>query len=298
MTTTVIEGKITLQELPGEIRSCWSARGGKERQPDGSFWPFDLLRTEAKIAPRRKASRGTVIDMLEVDRVWRERGHGGLRVTDPWRDPAIQAASRELWENWKRAGSPAPGTAGFNAKLMKAAFVAPMNESGHPWGGAIDVDVHAMCDDRDDRLAEFWDVAKLYGFTPIISEPHVDQSEAWHFDHFGALAAVRELYRGSKWRGIAYPMTATCGCLFAGTFMGNRLMERLVQARLVFAYAVSKAFKPDPLLCLGPIDGDIGPATRRIADALELGIAKQAPASEYLNALNKRRLGLDEIASL
>lgn len=120
---------------------------------------------------------------------------GDFRVTDCFRDVATQASARAKYDNWVKAGKPKPGTSGFDANTMKAAYVAVPGRSNHNAGRAIDVHLAALrfpgvaADKQLDRL---WELAKPLGWTPIIKAPDEVASEAWHFDFHGPWAGVVE----------------------------------------------------------------------------------------------------------
>ena len=69
-------------------------------------------------------------------------GHGGdLRITELHRDVAVQKLARSKYDNWVKAGKPPASSPAFDAKNMKAAFVATPGRSGHNAGRSIDIDL-------------------------------------------------------------------------------------------------------------------------------------------------------------
>lgn len=188
---------------------------------------------------------------LQVDLM--DSGAEPSRLTDANRPPAMQGPARKAFENWVAAGRPSPGSTAFHKATMKTAFVAPLDGSNHQWGGAIDIDVEALYwpdlpRGGDAALARFWVLAKKRGFTPIITSPHVHQSESWHFDHWGPLASVYAEFRKRK-HADAYTQAARCGCALAGSLNpeNRRAVQMYAQARLHLA----------GYWC-GPVDGILG----------------------------------------
>lgn len=184
---------------------------------------------------------------------------GDFRVTELHRDVGVQRAARAKYDAWVHAGKPSPGSAAFNSKTMKAAFVALPGRSFHNAGRAIDVHIGVLnfpgvaADKQLDRL---WEIAKSIGWSPIIKAPNERASEAWHFDFYGDLAGV--LHR------LGYEETAKCGAILVGHSGDCQTFPHTVQALLQRAgYDI------------GSIDGVIGPKTTN-ALISALGVSAEA----------------------
>ena len=191
------------------------------------------------VSARWLASPATAAALVALDADVVRAGGARIRLVDVYRDPVAQLDARRKYDAWVAAGKPPPGTAGFSARLMKTAYVAQPGESNHGWGAAIDIDQDALqfpgaARGTTKAMATFWPIAARHGFTPIIGHPSVDQSECWHFDHFGGLTPVYKLAadngesRGNK-------LIAGVGATLMGTYRwpDGRSMERFVQARLL-----------------------------------------------------------------
>jgi hypothetical protein len=183
---------------------------------------------------------------------------GDFRVTELHRDVAVQQAARAKYDAWVRAGKPKPGTAGYNSKTMKAAFVAKPGRSFHNAGRAIDVHLSELrfpgvpADKQLDRL---WELARPLGWSPAIRTPDERASEAWHFDYYGDLAGVMQR--------LGYEETAKCGAILVGHSGDCQTFGHTVQALMHRA-----GFN------VGAVDGIIGPKTRgALATALSLSDA-------------------------
>jgi uncharacterized protein YbdZ (MbtH family) len=170
---------------------------------------------------------------------------GDFRVTECHRDIEVQRAARAKYDRWVAAGKPKPGTAGFDAKTMKAAFVATPGRSGHNAG--ISIDVHTSMLKFPDvaanrQLDRLWEIAIPLGWTPVIKAPDESASESWHFDCWGDLAPAKNR--------VGYEQAALCGAILVGH--GDlRGYEAEIQALLVRAgYDI------------GAIDGVAGTKTR------------------------------------
>jgi hypothetical protein len=120
---------------------------------------------------------------------------GDFRVTDCFRSTATQAEARAKYDNWVKAGKPAPGSAGWNSATMKNAFVAPPGRSNHNGGRAIDVHIEALRFPgvaADKQLDKLWELAIPLGWQPVIKEAKEGASESWHFDFLGPWKPVAE----------------------------------------------------------------------------------------------------------
>lgn len=69
----------------------------------------------------------------------------------------------------------------------KKAFSPPPGGSMHEAGRAMDIDLTCIA---PLSLEDFWNIAKPLGFMPIIDQPNIRTSEAWHFDFRGSFQIV------------------------------------------------------------------------------------------------------------
>lgn len=243
-----------------------------------------------------KATRATAEAIVALDRVCLEEGLD-LRITEAFRSPRTQAEERTKYDAWVRAGRPSPGTGRFSNATMRTAYVARPGRSNHGWGGAIDIDIEAMCPDtptesRNARLARFWGVAAKFGFTPILAHPFASHSEAWHFDRFGALSRVRDMYAAdSRYAADAYGHTAEVGALLALTHQdgeSDRGRMRQVQAWLAFGG-----------FCPGPPDGLWGKQTAAACKAAGIAVDGESPDPlQLLAQIKQAGIGRDGLANL
>lgn len=285
---------IRIVNLDPGLLTSYGPRGATR---DGKGQPFreaDLALT-ANRGGGWRAAPAMAADLLALDGAWLKETGRRLRLTDVFRDGEVQANARRRYETWIAAGSPPPGSARFSKATMKTDFVAPVNGSNHQWGGAVDFDIAAVAGGTDEGLAQFWRVAKEYGFRPIIAHPHLGQSEAWHFDHHGPLSAVLSRYKREP-GAPAYTRTAMLACILAGTFVGDRKMERYAQARIALGCAPLPDGGPWP----GDCDGYIGKQTRAAFAALcpESKLPSDAPPSDYIAVLDAGGIGLDLLAGI
>lgn len=169
---------------------------------------------------------------------------GDLRITDCHRDVSVQRAARARYDRWVAAGKPKPGTSAFDARTMKAAFVAAPGRSNHNAGRAIDVHLAmlrfpgARPEEQLDRL---WAIAEPLGWSPVIRRPDEGAREAWHFDYWGPLAPVRDR--------LGYEQAALCGAILVG------------HGDLVSYTALAQALLVVSGHEIGTIDGIAGPRT-------------------------------------
>ena len=169
---------------------------------------------------------------------------GDLRITECHRDVAVQKAARAKYDNWVKAGKPAASSSAFDAKTMKAAFVAQPGRSGHNAGRSIDVHLGMLKFPglpADKQLDKLWEIAIPLGWAPIIKTADEGASEAWHFDFWGELAPLKAR--------MGYEQAARAGAILVGH--GDiATFEAVVQALLLRAGHL-----------IGPTDGIIGPKT-------------------------------------
>lgn len=191
---------------------------------------------------------------------------GDPRITELHRDLAVQAAARKKYDNWVAHGK--PSGAAFDAKTMKAAFVATPGRSGHNAGRSIDVDLASLKFagvPANQQLDVLWEIAKPLGWVPIIKEAKEGASESWHFDFHGELQGVFDR--------LGYEQWALCGAILVGhgDLQG---FDATVQALLCRA-----GFD------IGKIDGVAGAKTKAaLSDAVNGGLVAFANRDEDLFA--------------
>lgn len=302
-----MENTIKLVEIDPSIHTAYIRQGGGTRLPGGAVAPFGALIKvgDSNLRATWRASKATAAGLLACEQELVREGFGGDRLTDAFRQPSTaQAAARANYEAWLAAGEPAPDGPGW-VKGMKTAYVAPPGKSGHGWGGSTDTDVKALkCEVKggatltgNEAYAVYREISARHGFTFIVGEAKVNQSEAWHRDHFGPLAEVRAKYieerAHNRQYGDAYGLTQQVGNILAGTFPGH-IGWRYVQARLLVG----------GFWC-GLTDGVVGKMTRGALDeALQahghapIRLTANTPISEVINALDEVGVGLAEIAAL
>lgn len=272
---------IRLEPIDPLLLTSYGARGSTRnahgrRLPEGSL----LTVGQAAAAGRDpwRATPTTAADLVLLDAAWQQATGRRLRLTEAWRSPRDSQAGHQRHKAWITAGRPPIGSSAYDARSMKAAWVAPPYRSMHNCGMAVDLDVSAMCDDDDD-LGRLWALAARHGFTPIISEPHLLQSEAWHFDHTAVLGAARRVFDEHLPRHERYGETASVGCALTGLHPG---LEHYVQARLTM----------HGVWC-GRIDGVIGPLTRAALRSVGVDVQGRPHASQHVAALDELGVGID-----
>lgn len=203
---------------------------------------------------------------------------GTLFVTDAYRDVAVQSAARRKYDNWRAAGKPKPGAAGWNATTMKAAFVALPGRSFHSSARAVDLahlEAAPASVPRGQRLDWLWERAIPLGFAPIIKSADEGASESWHFDYRGPWASVFDT--------LGYEQAAMCATLDIGegSNLFTKAWERWVQAQLWRAG-----------VNLGAIDGAWGAKTARAAAlvGLRLDAPRDALAAALMALPDQRRV--------
>jgi hypothetical protein len=141
----------------------------------------------------------------------------------------------------------------------KKAFSPPPGGSFHEAGRAFDLDLSAM----KISLADFWEIAAKYGVLPIVTQPKVNQSEAWHFDCRGSHQIVYQYYADGKGTNFKpYTAAAASGILSIDVYVdafGSNQKQAAIQSCLI---RLGKT--------IGNIDGQIGKNTHKALD--ELGI--------------------------
>jgi D-alanyl-D-alanine dipeptidase len=236
-----------LVPVHASILSSYDAKG----QTGG---PRANLRPLAQLGKAGIAASDTAAALLLLHEEVTAAG-GDLRITECHRDVAVQVTARAKYDRWVAAGKPKPGTAGFDAKTMKADYVAVPGKSNHNAGRAIDVHLGALKFPNvpaGQQLDKLWSIAVPLGWSPVLKAADEGASEAWHFDYWGELRGV--------FSRLGYEQAALCGALLVGHAGEFQTYARLVQALLCRA-----GFN------IGLIDGAIGPRTRAVgATALNM----------------------------
>lgn len=274
--------KIEIVPLNHDLRTAYisGSRGQTRERRNGRELPppsANRLLRVGQANPSAWKACTWVADAIEsLDKALRDAGADGVRLVDVTRSGSYQRNARAEFEAGRKP------------------YVARVNESNHQWGGAIDDDVKALrfrvggkTIEGSEALGIYWELARPLGFSPVISRPSVNQAEAWHFDVYGPLGAVKRQFRvrGEEDRKYAndYGLTAQVGCILAGTFLGTRLMYRFVQARLLIG----------GFWC-GLPDGHPGPKTRAALAAAGVSDAR-APDAELVGALDELGVGLKQV---
>lgn len=168
---------------------------------------------------------------------------GHLYLSDLFRSYDMQYQSHMDWVNKKKkAFSPAPGG------------------SLHEAGRAFDLDLENI----KISLADFWDIAKDVGLSPIIDKPTAGVSESWHFDCRGSHQLVYDYYRSGKGTNFKKPYAAMAA---------SAILSIGVKVDKFGANQTAAAIQSGLIRLgrnIGDIDGSIG---KRSKDALEaLGV--------------------------
>jgi len=198
---------ISLVTVDHDILSCYGKKGGTGGLRSDLI-PLYTMKAGVCIAEAAAALK-KLHDAVLL------RG-GDFRVTELHRDIAVQTAARKKYDNWVAYGKPAPYVDGkpnpkFDAKTMKAAFVAQPGRSGHNAGLSIDVDLASLKFPgvpADKQLDVLWEIAIPLGWVPIIKEAKEGASESWHFDYHGELQGV--------FSRLGYEQWALCGAILVG----------------------------------------------------------------------------------
>ena len=288
----------TLTPLPAAAATVFD-KLGNTRTSTGGVIPLDQVK---RVGPpetcseRFKASPGFVRDFTALLAHLDSAGCVDFRVRQAYRSNTEQKEVYDRYQRWRAAGCPKPGTKGFDGARMSTSAAAAPNRSFHSAGAAMDIGLSNLrfADGvtGDAALARFWRIAADHGFTPIISEPRMDRSEAWHFDHQGPLRAVRDLFFARQNESDAYAsaagLAAEVGCILMGTHVGDAQPERMVQARLLLHGVF-----------VGAPDGKIGPKTR--AGLAQFGIdatSTKLSTAQILAAMDAAGVGIEGLAAL
>ena len=288
--------QIQLVQMPDDQLTAYLPGGRGTRHTDQSVPHVSQVLTVGRAGrgPGWRLAHGAAADLalLQADIV--EIGGEPLRLSDAFRaSDGAQAVARAAYEMWLAAGSPVDPRDTRWRPGMKTAYVARPGESNHGWGGAFDFDVAALFlpglkRGSDEALANLWTLGKARGWTPVIGDADSSANEAWHLDHLGPLAKVRELYLEHGYRRPA-GYVARVGCALAGTLPREIAPNdaAYVQARLLIG----------GYFC-GVVDGQIGPMTRAAFKAADITLTARANVPTMMAALTEAKLGEAEIALL
>jgi hypothetical protein len=160
---------------------------------------------------------------------------GNLVLSDLFRSYEMQLQAFMDWKSGK-----------------KQAFSPPPGGSMHEAGRAFDLDLSQI----KISLRKFWNIAKKYGITPIISKPDENLNEAWHFDKRGSHQLVYDYFqRNPNWGIKPYKAMSASAIMAIGIHVddyGNKQKEANIQ------FGLLRLGKDN----IGKIDGIIGPKTR------------------------------------
>jgi len=172
---------------------------------------------------------------------------GKLILSDLFRNHDMQAQSHQDYISGK-----------------KKAFSPPPGGSFHEAGRAFDIDLHSI----KIPLAEFWKIAAKHGVSPIIEQPNIHASEAWHFDCRGSHQLVYKYYEQGKAHNFKpYTAAAISAILSIGVVVdsfGVNQKQAAIQSCLI---RLGKE--------IGNMDGQIGSRTRQALKELSISVAAE-----------------------
>jgi hypothetical protein len=243
---------VVLVPVAPSILSSYQRAGGTGG-PRATLTPLCKLGKAGIMHPEAAAA------LLALHEAVTARG-GDFRVTEAHRDLATQRLARAKYDAWAKAGKPKPGSAGYDASTMKAAFVATPGRSGHNAGRSIDVHLSELRFPgvpADKQLDVLWECALPLGWKPIIKSADEGASEAWHFDYVGDLAGVMQR--------LGYEQWALCGAILVGHG------DLQTYAAAIQALLARAGFD------VGTVDGLAGPKTSAaLSKALGVDLARVA----------------------
>jgi zinc D-Ala-D-Ala carboxypeptidase len=141
----------------------------------------------------------------------------------------------------------------------KKAFSPPPGGSFHEAGRAFDIDLRSI----KIPLAEFWEIAAKHGVSPIIKQPNINASEAWHFDCRGSHVLVYKYYESGKAHNFKpYAAAVASAILSIGVVVdkfGANQKQGAIQSCLIW---LGKE--------IGNMDGQIGNRTRQALEELSI----------------------------
>jgi len=164
---------------------------------------------------------------------------GQLYIIDLYRSWEVQSVNRQKYLTGK-----------------KRAYVAKPGGSFHNAGRAVDIKLEFLQFekvDKDNWLEVLWDIAQPIGFKPIIRNPDMHASEAWHFD-----------YPGEDWLDayskLKYPEVAKCCVLDVGEWDPKEEEEK-VRKMYIQSQLVRLGYYE-----IGKVDGFFGFKTNRVLE--------------------------------
>ena len=237
--------RIELVKASGLVSSYKKKYKPKER------WDVEVFKDGAYIAPDMFSAL-TLLDAKVCD------FGGTLYITDLYRSWDVQKKARDDFLSRK-----------------KKHFVAPPGGSFHNAGRAVDISIKELNfegEDREEWLQILWDIAVPLGFSPIITIPDIDASEAWHLD-----------FPGDDWRiaydCLSYVEVAKCAILDIGAWNPRENKDTLesmyIQAQLIRLgkYEICK------------VDGIVGPKTNKVINDLGLFNCDKKDVIFHLSAM-------------
>jgi len=185
--------------------------------------------------------------------------NGTLYITDLFRTWDKQFNVRKLYETG-----------------IRNVYAAKPGHSFHNAGRAVDISISELNFSdipKKEWLDKFWNLAIPLGFRPIIDNPDMNKSEAWHFD-----------YPGDDWseayNNLSYSTVAKCCVLDVGQWFGSP--ESTSIAMFIQAQLIRLGFYD-----IGDVDGIIGYKTRTALLNLNLGNGRPALQAESLVRLQR-----------
>ena len=160
----------------------------------------------------------------------------------------------------------------------KKAFSPPPGGSLHEAGRALDLDL----DNLGLKLADFWELARPLGLSPIIDKPIAGVSESWHFDCRGSHQIVYDYYQTGKGTNFSKPYAAMAASAIVSVGIqvdkfGENQTAAAIQSALIRLGQT-----------LGNIDGSIGIKTRAALDAVGVQFAEPQTMLTALEGLLRR----------
>lgn len=285
---------VKLTPLPSHIVTVFNAAEATRLSTGLPLLRGMCLTVGARPSPRYTGSPATVRDLTALVVELDAQGCD-FRVRQVYRDQQQQGDLHRKYTKWLEAGRPTPGARGYDTTTMSTTAASAPNRSYHGCGMAMDIGLSSLSFadglQGDAALDRLWDIAAPFGFTPIINEPRVGKSEAWHFDHLGPLRAVRDLFIAHKSESPDYRsasgIAAEVGCILLGTHTGLRQLERLAQARLLLHGVF-----------VGLPDGKIGPKTRAGLKSLGIDTIGTTPIGDILSGMDALGVGFEGMRGL
>jgi D-alanyl-D-alanine carboxypeptidase len=218
-----------------------------------------LPRRMAQCTPDMEAAIRTLIAELS------QQG-GSLFLSDLFRSYDMQLQSHMDFLNGK-----------------KKAFSPPPGGSLHEAGRALDLDL----DNLGMKLADFWELARPLGLSPIIDKPTPGVSESWHFDCRGSHQIVYDYYKSGKGTNFLQPYAAMAASAILSVGVkvdkfGDNQTAAAIQSALI---RLGQS--------LGNIDGSIGTKTRTALDAVGVRFAEPQTMLTALEGLLRQKFSLE-----